>query len=186
MIARRVELSLVVKDFGSARTSLDALLIRHRGYAAQLSISGDPSSRGSLQASFRIPVSELNGTLAEHQALGRVERESQSGEEVTMQQADLTACISNALETRVDFATLLLTPSTEFKDRVAELSPSAGTRLHHAFVSGYTDARESLIGLVVWLLSSGPQILLWLTILAAPVFWIWRRWRNLQARSLVA
>lgn len=226
MIARTVELSIVVKDFASARASLDVLLLRHRGYAAQLTVSGEPSSRGSLQASLRIPVSELDSALIELKALGRVERESQSGEEVTMQHADLAARISNAfetetrlkdilrtrtgkvaevleveqqisqtrgeiermeaelkaLETRVDFATISLTLSTEFKEHISELSPSAGTRVQNALVSGYRDVRESLIEVIVWLLSTGPEIVLWLSILGLPAFWIWRRWRAMQNR----
>ena len=230
LIARNVELSLVVKDFKLARASLDALLQRHRGYAAQLTVSGDPDSGGSLQASLRIPVSELESAIAELKALGHVERESQSGEEVTMQHADLAARISNARETelrlkeilrtrtgkvsdvleveqqisqtrgeierleaelealekRVDFATFSLTLNTERKDRVAELSPSATTRIHNALISGYTDARETAIELVVWLLASGPQILLWLLVLGLPCLWVWRRWRTLRARFMAA
>ncbi|HJZ65708.1 MAG TPA: DUF4349 domain-containing protein [Candidatus Acidoferrum sp.] len=230
MIARTVEFAITVQNFSAARSSLDALLLRHHGYAAQLTISGDPSSRGSLQASLRIPVSELASALSELKALGRVERESQSGEEVTMQHADLAARISNAretelrlkeilrtrtgkvsdvlaveqqisqtrgeiermeaelqaLETRVDFATLSLNLTTENKERISELSPSAATRLHNALVSGYTDARESVVDLAVWLLSSGPQILLWLLVIAAPGFWIWRRWRIHYTRIAAA
>ena len=230
MIARTVDLSIIVRDFASARASLDALLIRHRGYAAQLSISGDPSSRGSLRASLRIPVSEVDSSLAELKALGRVEQESQSGEEVTMQHADLAARISNALETetrlkdilrtrtgkvadvlevqqqisqtrgqieqmeaelktleaRVDFASVSLTLATEFKDRVGELSPSAGTRIRNASVSGYRDLRETVIGLIVWILESGPGIVLWGAIVALPSLWIWRRWRAIQSRAQAA
>lgn len=230
LIARTVELAITVQNFSSARSTLDALLIRHRGYAAQLTVSGDPSSRGSLQASLRIPVSELASALSELKALGRIERESQTGDEVTMQHADLAARISNARETelrlkdilrtrtgkvsdvleveqqisqtrgeiermeaeiqalekRVDFATISLNLATENKQSVSELSPSAGTRIHNALVSGYTDAREFLIDLIVWLLSSGPQILLWLLILALPAFWVWRRWCIHYARITAA
>jgi Domain of unknown function (DUF4349)/Putative zinc-finger len=230
LIARTVELSVVVKDFASARTSLDAVLLRHRGYAAQLTVSGDPSARGSIQASLRIPVPELDSALAELKSFGRVERESQSGEEVTMQHADLIARISNSreaearlkdilrtrtgkvsdvleveqrisqtrgqieqmeaelktVENRVDFASVSLSLSTEFKDKVGELSPAAGTRLHNAFVSGFRDARESFLSLLVWLLSTGPEIILWVIILAFPTFLIWRRRRNLQSRALAA
>ncbi len=179
-----------------------------------------------MQASLRIPVPEVDSALAELKVLGRVEQESQSGEEVTMRHADLAARISNALETearlkdilrtrtgkvadvleveqqisqtrgqieqmeaelktleaRVDFASVPLTLSTEFKDRVGELSPSAGTRIRNASVSGYRDFRETVIGLIVWILASGPGIVLWAAILALPLFWIWRRWRAVQSR----
>ena len=230
LIARTVELSVIVKDFASARTSLDAVLLRHRGYAAQLTVSGDPSARGSIQASLRIPVPELDSALAELKSLGRVERESLSGEEVTMHHADLIARISNsretearlkdilrtrtdkvsdvleveqqisqtrgqieqmeaelkAVENRVDFASVSLSLSTEFKDKVGELSPAAGTRLHNAYVSGYRNARESFLSLLVWLLSTGPEIILWVIILAFPTILVWRLRRNLQSRALAS
>lgn len=222
MIARTAELSIVVKDFASARASLDALLIRHRGYAGQLVVSGDPSSNGSLQATLHVPTGEANAFIVELKSLGRVERESQSGEEVTMQHADLVARIANsretearlkeilrtrtgkvadvleveqqisltrgqieqmeaelkALETRVDFGSISLSFSTEFKERLGVLSPSAAVRIQNAFVSGYRDARESLIEVVVWLLSTGPSLFLLILILALPIRWVWHRWRS--------
>lgn len=221
MIARAVELSIRVKDFSAARKSLDAVLQRHRGYTAQLTISGDTSSRGSLQATLRIPVSELAAALAELKSFGIVQRESLSGEEVTMQHADLVARISNAretearlneilrtrtgkvadvlevqqqvsqtrgqieqmeaelkaLETRVDFATVTLLISTEAREEVGQLSPSAGTQIRNAFVFGLRDLRDAAVSLTVWLLSVGPTILFWLALLGLPLFWVRRRWR---------
>lgn len=91
-----------------------------------------------------------------------------------------------ALEKRVDFGTLALTLKTEYRDRVSELSPSASKRIHNALVSGYADTRETLISLVVWLLAIGPQILLWLLVLALPAYGIWRRWRNVHVRNALA
>jgi type II secretory pathway pseudopilin PulG len=230
MIARTIDLSIVVKDFAAARAALDGVLVRHRGYTAQLNVSGDPSSNGSLQASLRIPASEAESAIAELKAFGRVERETQSGEEVTMQHADLAARISNAretelrlkdilrthtgkvadvleveqqisqtrgqieqmeaelkaLETRVDFVTISLSLSAEFKEKLGTLSPSAGKRIQNALVAGLRDLRETLIYLIVWVLSSGPTLLLWLLILVLPARWIWRRWRAHYARIQTA
>jgi len=98
MIARSVSLSIVVKDLDAARTDFDAILARHNGYAAQLTISDDGSPRG-LQASLRIPAPELAAALAEFKTLGRVSNESQSGEEVSQQHADLVARLQNSRET---------------------------------------------------------------------------------------
>src|SRR5262249_3144692 len=39
MIARMVSLAIVVKDFDASRVSLDAILSRHKGYAANLNVS---------------------------------------------------------------------------------------------------------------------------------------------------
>lgn len=165
--------------------------------------------------------------IAELKAFGRVERESQSGEEVTMQHADLAARISNsretelrlkdilrlrtgkvadvleveqqisqtrgqieqmeaelkALETRVDFATVSLTLSAEFKEEFGSLSPSGETRIGDAFVAGLRDLLETLIDLIVWVLASGPTLLPWLGILALPSRWIWICWRAHYRRA---
>ena len=77
MIARTADLSIVVKDFDSARTSLDTILARHHGYAADLSVSDAQGAARSLHASLRIPAPELAAALADFKALGRVESESQ-------------------------------------------------------------------------------------------------------------
>jgi hypothetical protein len=98
MIARGVSLSILVKDLAAARPVVDAILARHLGYAAQLTISDDGSPR-NLQASLRVPAPELPAALADLKTLGRVTRETQSGEEVSQQHADLVARLQNSRET---------------------------------------------------------------------------------------
>ena len=99
MIARTVSLAIVAKDFGSVRAGLDAILARHHGYAASLTANTQQNSARSLQASLRIPANELAATVGELKALGQVQSESQSGEEVTQQHADLVARLKNSRET---------------------------------------------------------------------------------------
>ena len=98
LIARTASLTVLVKNLDAARGSLDGILARHRGYSAKLTIMEETPPRG-LTGSLRVPVAELESAIAEIRALGNVERESQSGEEVTQQQADLTARLANARET---------------------------------------------------------------------------------------
>ncbi len=81
MIARMVSLSIVVKDFNAGRASLDAILARRNGYAASLNVSTPQGTARTLQASLRIPAPQLAAALAELKALGRVEIETQNGEE---------------------------------------------------------------------------------------------------------
>jgi len=108
MIARRVNLSIVVKDFSVARASVDNILARHRGYAADLiSLTADNAPR-NFQASLRIPAPELDSAVADLKALGRLEDESQSGEEVTRQHADLVERLKTARDTEERFRTILL------------------------------------------------------------------------------
>ena len=107
MIARTVSLSIVVKDFAASRLSLDSILARHHGYSAQLSVSTPENAPRGLQASLRIPAPELSSAGADLKTLGRVENESQSGEEVTQQHADLVARLKNSRETEQRFRTIL-------------------------------------------------------------------------------
>jgi Domain of unknown function (DUF4349)/Putative zinc-finger len=99
MIARTASLSIVVKDFVVARATLDAILVRHHAYAAELTVNTAEGSARTLQASLRVPASELQSALSELKSLGRVENETQSGEEVTQQHADLVARLKNSRET---------------------------------------------------------------------------------------
>jgi chromosome segregation ATPase len=99
MIARSVALTIEVKDFAASRADLDAILARHHGYAAQLTVNTPENEPQSFQASLRVPAPELSAALSELRALGRVETETQSGEDVTQQHADLVARLENARET---------------------------------------------------------------------------------------
>ena len=99
MIARTVSLTILVKDVARSRPSLDAILSRCQGYAAELTINTPENSARSFSASLRIPAPALAAALADLRGLGRVESETQSGEEVTQQHADLVARLKNARET---------------------------------------------------------------------------------------
>lgn len=107
MIARIVSLTVVVKDLTASRSSLEAILTRHRGYAAQLSVTTPQDAFRSLQASLRIPASELTSTIADLKSLGRVEDESQSADEVTQEHDDLLARLKTARETEARFQAIL-------------------------------------------------------------------------------
>ena len=116
MIARTVSLSIVVKDFDAGRASLDAILARHNGYAASLNVSTPQGAARTLQASLRIPAPQLASALAELKALGRVEVETQNGEEVTQQHADLVARLKNSRETEQRLQDVLRTRTGKVKD----------------------------------------------------------------------
>ena len=116
MIARTVSLSLVVKDFDAGRASLDAILARRSGYAANLSVSTPQGAARVIQASLRIPAPQLAAAIGELKALGRVEAETQNGEEVTQQHADLVARIKNDRETELRLQDILRTRTGKVKD----------------------------------------------------------------------
>lgn len=226
MIARTVSLSIVAeKDFDGARASLDKILARHNGYAASLNVSTPQGAARSLQASLRIPAPHLAAALGELKALGHVENETQNGEEVTQQHADLVARLKNsreteqrlqailvqrtgkisdvlaveqqiarvrgeieqmegeqkALEHRVDFATIDLKLSEEYKAKLDSPAPSASTQLHNASVNGYRNVVDTLLALLLFFAEYGPVLLLWAMILFTPAWFVWRRWRRAAA-----
>lgn len=119
MIARTVSLSIIVKDFGAARASLDVILARHHGYAAQLTASTAENAARSLNGSLRVPAGELGPTTAELKALGRVQNESQNGEEVTQQHADLVARLKNSRETERRLQAILAERTGKISDVLA-------------------------------------------------------------------
>jgi hypothetical protein len=222
MIARTVSLSIVVKDFAASRLFLDSILVRHHGYPAQLNVSTPENAARGLQASLRIPAPELAAAGADLKTLGRVENESQSGEEVTHQHADLVARLKNsreteqrfrtileertgnvaevlqveegiarvrgdiermeadekALEHRVEFATVELQLTEEYKAQLNPPAASVSTRMHNGFVAGYRNASETVLGMVLFFAEDGPTLLIWLVILALPVIFVWRRYRK--------
>jgi hypothetical protein len=226
MIARTVSLSIVVKDFAASRSALDSILARHHGYSAQLNVSTPENAPRSLQASLRIPSPELSLTSAELKTLGRVENESQSGEEVTQQHTDLVARLKTsreteqrfrtildqrtgnavevlqveegiarvrgdiermeaeqkALEHRVDFATVELQLTEEYKAQLNPPAASVSTRLRNAFVAGYRNVAETVLGIVLFFAEYGPALLLWAAIVC-PVIFVWRRYRKALATA---
>jgi len=99
MIARTVSLSIVVKDFALCRSSIDAIVERHHGYPEQLDARTPQNAPRTLAASLRIPAPRLAQAVGDLKALGRVENESQSGEEVTTQHTDLLARLKNSRDT---------------------------------------------------------------------------------------
>jgi len=225
MISRTVSLSIVAKDFAASRSLLDRVLARHRGYFGQLNVSTPENSARSLQASLRIPAPELASALADLRTLGRVENESQSGEEVTQQHADLIARLKTSRETeqrfrdilqqrtgklsevlqveesiarvrgdiermeaeqkelehRVNFATVELQLTEEYRAQLNPPAASVSTRIYNALVAGYRDASETVLGIVIFFAGNGPTLLIWLMILVLPVVLIWRRYRKALA-----
>ena len=83
-----------------------------------------------------------------------------------------------ALQSRIDFATITLSVTEEYKASLNGAPSSTGTRLHNAFVTGYHSVVENVIGLLAWLLESGPTLLLWVALLFFPIRWAWRRMRR--------
>lgn len=95
MIAHAAELAVSTKEFAHSRSTLEEILDRHHGYAAKLRMVGQTDS-SSLIATLRVPSSEFTAAVNDLKALGKVEREEQTADEITQQRADLEARLVNA------------------------------------------------------------------------------------------
>jgi Domain of unknown function (DUF4349)/Putative zinc-finger len=221
MIVRTAELAVTTKDFERVRSNLDEILKRHHGYVGELNVNTPTGSARSLTATLRVPADGLDAVLADLKYLGRTEKESQTGEEVTQQYVDLQARLANAKHTeqrladmlrertgklsdvlavemqigrvrgeieqmeaqrknmknQVDFATLNVTFTEDYKAELKVVPPSTSTQFRNAAVEGYRSLVDGFIALLLWLLSAGPTLLVWAAILFFPVRFAWRKLR---------
>ena len=107
MIARTAQLTVIVKDFDSSQKRLEEILQRHGGYVGEMTTFAPDGADRKLSATLRVPANQLDAAIAEVKELGRVESESQSGEEVTALYIDLQARLSNARNTEQRLTELL-------------------------------------------------------------------------------
>ncbi len=94
-IAYSADLGVITKDFVHARSSMEDILDRHRGYAARLRMVGNPNGN-SLSATLKVPASEYSSTLADLKSVGDVQTDDESADEVIQQHGDLEARLQNA------------------------------------------------------------------------------------------
>jgi hypothetical protein len=119
MVVRTAALALTTREFDTARARLDDILKRHHGYVGELNVA-TPVGNGSIfTATLRVPADQLEATLADLKGLGRVESESQNGQEVTAQYVDLEARLSNARNTEERLTNLLRQRTGKLSDVLA-------------------------------------------------------------------
>lgn len=116
MIARTAALTLTTKEFDKTRASLEEILKRHGGYLGELKVSAPADAGRTLTATLRIPAPQLESALAELKTLGRVEDESQGGEEVTQQYVDLQARLANGKHTEQRLTEILRQRTGKLQD----------------------------------------------------------------------
>jgi hypothetical protein len=116
MIARVAGIALSTKEFDKTRASLEEILRRHNGYMGELKVNAPTDAGRSLTATLRIPAAQLEAAMAELKKLGRVENESQGGEEVTQQYVDLQARLANGKHTEQRLTEILRTRTGKLQD----------------------------------------------------------------------
>ena len=70
----------------------------------------------------------------------------------------------------------------EYQARL-EIPPSLGGRLWNAVVEGYRTAADSLVGVILFIFSVGPFLLVWALILFFPARYVWRRLRAAKVQK---
>jgi Domain of unknown function (DUF4349)/Putative zinc-finger len=144
---------------------------KHADLVARLKNSRQTEQR--LQAILLQRTGKISDVLAVEQEIARVRGEI---EQMEVEQ--------RTLEHRVDFAAIDLSLAEEYKAQIGSPSPSISTRMHNALVTGYRNALEGLVGLVLFFAEYGPSGLIWLVLLVPLVGFLHRRWA--RATSVVS
>jgi len=119
MIVRTAGLTVTTTDFDKARAGLDDILRRHRGYVGDLTLNTPSGAGRSFTATLRVPADQLDATIADLRKLGRIDSETQSGQEVTAQYVDLEARLANARNTERRLTDLLSQRTGKLSDVLA-------------------------------------------------------------------
>lgn len=85
------------------------------------------------------------------------------------------------LGNRVDYATLTLSLTEEYKAELQVVPVSTWTRISNAAVEGYHNLVEGLIEVLLFIVSAGPSLLVWGLALFFPARWTWRKFRQRSA-----
>jgi hypothetical protein len=99
MVIRNARLTILTKEFESARSRIQAIVQQTQGYLDQLTVRGETGSGKSLSATLRLPSNQIDSGLTELRKLGKVLEESQGSSDVTSQYVDLQARLTNARNT---------------------------------------------------------------------------------------
>lgn len=138
---------------------------QHADLLARLKNSRETEQR--LQAILQQRTGKISDILDVEQEIARVRGEIEGME-----------AEQKSLEHRVDFATVDLKLSEEYKAQLNQPSPSISTRFRNSLVTGFRDALETVVGVVLFFAEYGPSLLVWLTILFPAAWLLWRRWRR--------
>ena len=82
------------------------------------------------------------------------------------------------LGNRVDFGTLVVKVNEDYRAQIQVVPSSFVTRFQNAAAEGCQTLVEGLVGVIVFLLSYGPSVLIWAGLLFFPVRIAWRRLRR--------
>ena len=74
------------------------------------------------------------------------------------------------LSNKVQFATIQVEVSEEYRAQLEPPAPGAGTQLRNAFIDGIKSTAENALGLTLFLLRYGPVLLMWSIVIGSLTF----------------
>lgn len=92
----------------------------------------------------------------------------------TREQIEQMDAERKTLDNQVQFASVDLRITEEYKKSLETPAPSLGTRVNNAAVEGFRDASNLVIGLLLWLLGTVPSLAVLGALLAWPTWWLVR------------
>ena len=116
MIIRTAQLTLITKAFDKVREDVESILKRHRGYIGELKVGGSSGSGRTLTGTLRVPADQLDLTIVDLKPLGRLDSESQTGQDVASQYVDLQARLANARSTEQRLTDILQNRTGKLSD----------------------------------------------------------------------
>jgi hypothetical protein len=119
LVIRTAQIFLTTPNFARARASLEDIVKRHAGHIGALHIESPADTGQTLQATLRIPATQLDAAMSEIRQIGRVETEQQAGQEVSRQMVDLEARLANSRNAEQRLADILRRSTGKIADILA-------------------------------------------------------------------
>jgi hypothetical protein len=141
---------------------------QHADLVARLKNSRETEQR--LQAILTQRTGKISDVLEVEQEIARVRGEI---EQMEAEQKNI--------EHRVDFATIDLKLSEEYKAKLDSPAPAISTLIHNAAVNGYRNVADTLLSIILFFAEYGPVLAFWLLLFSIPAWLVWRRWRHVTA-----
>ncbi|MFI5455776.1 MAG: DUF4349 domain-containing protein [Isosphaerales bacterium] len=89
------QVDLVVESVDPIAKKVGTLVQEARGYIAEQNVTGSPGSQRSMRWRFRVPVEQFDSFVESVVALGELERNNRTSQDVTEQYYDIEARIKN-------------------------------------------------------------------------------------------
>lgn len=128
LVAKLATIRMVVASVDDARRALERYLKESGGAIRAMNVTGDPPAARTLTAVVAVAPASLDASLQAMRALGRVQNEAQSSEDVSAEAIDLDARLANARVTEARLQAMLANRTAKLSDVLAVEREAAEVR----------------------------------------------------------